>query len=636
MIFDLGPVRGSDGTDGENGADGLNGISVDVEVIANTDNEYILRFTSVDGVFETPNLRGTNAIESGMVPIKLVDAEQQDVGFSPYYIRLNADGAALVQAIMILGVLEYITVKQLSTEPYALPEITGVSANYYEGSTTITWEAASNYVHHYEIEGASGVTIIDGDETSFITDLTEGAQVTFAVVDIAGNTASQQVTVAGVPPAPVIQALTAKKLYTESLVPVTWIVTSAYIDHFEITYGGQTYNIAADQNSYTANIPNGSLILFRAIDTFGQIATANTEAVYLPQLPVITKFSAKNPNTGTAVLQWAYTGAYVDHIEIDWFDQHVSLSAGSTSYSAAIAVGVNVTLTLVDMYGQRVLSTIPVLAITPMMDPSNQNIALKFGMTTNTAAEVTAVWRAVEEYLDINDLENFNKGDYIRLASLHVANATRKGTYSGAGDVTFTGAAVVDDAFYIGTRLQITLVEKDPYVGKNGNTKHHLAFQFLNLPLGNLRSQMNNNNVTAGGYAACALRQWIINEWRSALIIAGIPEDMLFAPKRLLYNSTSPAAILEDDVYLPTEWEMQGSRTYALPAENDGTQVHLAYYKDNDSRKKYYSSGSSQVYYYWCSSVYSSNNFCCVNSDGNASHNVAYNTNSVAPCFCAA
>jgi hypothetical protein len=631
MIFDLGKVRGENGLDGRDGKDGDDGVSVEVEIVSNTPSEYILKIVSRDGEFLTPNLRGSNAIESGMVPIKLADADAQEVGFSPYYIRLNEDGAALVQAIMLAGTLEYVVIKQLSTEPYTLPEITALTAHYYDGVTTVEWDVPSKYVHHYELEGASGVTIIAGNETSFITDLMEGAEITFAVVDIAGNTVSQPVVVSGVPPAPVIQSLVAKKLYTESLVPVTWIVTSDWIDHFEITYGGHTYNVPADQNSYTADIPNGSLITFKAVDTFDQYAIANTEVVHLPQLPAIDKFTAKNPNTGTATLQWAYTGAYVDHIEIDWLTQHVSLSAGSTSYSAAIAVGTNITLTLVDLYGQRVSSTVAVLAITPMTDPENQNIALKFGITVSSAADITTVCRAMKEYMDINDTAYFRKGDYLRLKSFTLSSATKNGT---GGNVSYVGFDVPSDsALSTGTRLQLTLVEKDPYLGKNGNTKRHLEFQFQNLPSDSYHV-MNATNSTTGGYFACALRQWIIDSWRTALINAGIPEDMLFKPKRLVSSGTTTAIILEDDIYLPTEWEMFGSRNYGNTAENDGTQVHLSYYDGASKRIKY--DRGNNAYHYWLASVYTGSHFCIVNSNGNASANAAYSTRGVAPCFCVA
>jgi hypothetical protein len=656
-VYNLGRVRGKDGftpiisvaeeTDDEYVLDiqnetetiqtpNLLGVSVDVEVAKNTQSEYILRFTGKSGSVETPNLRPQQTISGGIVPIVTEDADEQEVARSPYYIRLDENGAELVSAIMLGGALSFVPIKQLSTEPYSAPSITTLTAHYFEGVTTISWNVPSKYVHHFEIEGSGGVSIINGDETEFATDIQEGATITFAVVDIAGNTITQNVTVVGVPPAPVINSFSARKLAAESLTTIAWDVASEYIDHFEITYGNSTHNVAANQTQYQASIANSTLITFKAIDTFGQEATATANVIHLPVLPVINNFTAKNPNTGTATLRWSLSSAtYADHIEIDWLDQHVSVSAATTSYSAAIAVGTVVTLKVVDTYGQYVTSTATVQALQPIVNASAQDLSVKFGIPITTTANINEICYALHDYLQIGDLINFHAGDFLDLLFLTVASATKTDT-TGA-NVSFTGATITSNATFssYGKQLRLVLVETDPYISKNGNTAHHLAFQFDNLPLGEVWNRMNNTNTTTGGYRDCAARKWVKSEWRTALINAGIPEELLFAPKRKVSTRTSSAEILQDDVFLPTEWEMFGSKTYAIDAENDGTQVHFSYYNSNERRVKAYNTNGSTNWYFGAS-VRNSASFCGVTSSGIASGSYANSLYGFAPCFCIA
>jgi hypothetical protein len=246
-----------------------------------------------------------------------------------------------------------------------------------------------------------------------------------------------------------------------------------------------------------------------------------------------------------------------------------------------------------------------------------------------SAAEVTQVFTKIHNTIAAGNVANFVLGDYVRLSSLNVAGATHN-------SVTFTGANVTsDEAFYSGTRLELVLVAKDPYIGKNGNTQHHMVFQFKNLPLSSVHNSMNSTDTTTGGYRDCAMRQWIINQWKTALVSAGVPESVLFAPNRMVSTGTSTTAVLQDKVYLPTEWEMFGSRSYAATAENDSSQSHLPYYDGSTKRLKYYNN-SGDSYYYWEASVYSSTDFCNVSGYATASHTIASNKNGVAPCFCVA
>jgi hypothetical protein len=147
----------------------------------------------------------------------------------------------------------------------------------------------------------------------------------------------------------------------------------------------------------------------------------------------------------------------------------------------------------------------------------------------------------------------------------------------------------------------------------------------------------NPGNTFAGilPYRDCPVRKWLKNEWRMALINAGIPEDALFAPKRKLAVSYTEAGIIEDDVFLPTEQEMTGSATYAYAAEANSNPSRFSYYKD---KTKYWKlETSTLITQYWLATITSRIYFVLHSPADDAFRTrEAYNAASVIPCFCIA
>jgi hypothetical protein len=358
--LDLGKVRARDGEPG------LNGVSPRVTVVEDTEDGYILQITDAADVFITPSLKGADGkngndyLGDGIAPVEEAQAEGHEAGQSPYYLYVGGGGAALIQALMIEGEMAYSVVKQLSQNPYAPPEVEDLEASYEDGVTTVTWDVVSSYLHHFELSGLSGTVVAGPTETRHTFTAPEGVSLLFRAVDIAGKAVEREIPVSGVPAPPAVSSLSAKRMHNESVVTVAWVVASAYVDALELTIGGTAHTLPAEQTSYSADIPNGTLVSLRAVDVFAQAGSRSAAVVYYPEPPVINSFTAVNPGGGMANLTWSVTSSYIERIELAWSDQAVSFSAGTTSYSASIPSGVSVTLRAVDSYGQQAEQTVTV------------------------------------------------------------------------------------------------------------------------------------------------------------------------------------------------------------------------------------------------------------------------------------
>jgi hypothetical protein len=154
---------------------------------------------------------------------------------------------------------------------------------------------------------------------------------------------------------------------------------------------------------------------------------------------------------------------------------------------------------------------------------------------------------------------------------------------------------------------------------------------------------MNPSDTNAGGYAASEMRKYLTpvagdgnsGKFLAGLISAGVPESVLWAPKRYVANGGSGATgadELADKLWLPTEREAFGGRTYSHASyETDANQARLEYYVDNGSRVKNFGG----VWWWLASPAYfSSTNFCGTYGDGTIKSINAYSERGCAPAFC--
>ena len=147
---------------------------------------------------------------------------------------------------------------------------------------------------------------------------------------------------------------------------------------------------------------------------------------------------------------------------------------------------------------------------------------------------------------------------------------------------------------------------------------------------------MNSSSTNSGGWASSYMRQTICSQFKNAM-----PSDLQAVLRlRTIYtdntgggtNNSSNVTTTSDYVYLPSEFEVQGSRKYANSYEQNHQQ-QLAYYKNGASKIRYKSNNTSNVAVWWARSpwCHGSDFFCYVSTDGSPSIGNAYYAYGFAP-----
>lgn len=135
---------------------------------------------------------------------------------------------------------------------------------------------------------------------------------------------------------------------------------------------------------------------------------------------------------------------------------------------------------------------------------------------------------------------------------------------------------------------------------------------------------MNSSATNSGGWQSSYMRSTICSTFKNAM-----PSDLQVALRsRTIYtdntgggsDSSSYVTATTDTVYIPSEFEVQGSRSYANSYEQN-YQQQLAYYKNGASKIRYKSDDTSTAAWWWCRSPSCNytDGFCCVETDGSAS-----------------
>lgn len=272
---------------------------------------------------------------------------------------------------------------------------------------------------------------------------------------------------------------------------------------------------------------------------------------------------------------------------------------------------------------------------------------LVLGHAPANAQEMRQVWTMVHNTIANGQYANLVNGDYWwpNLSAGYPFNVAAGD--SGYGAISLTANA---DLGANGKHIGFRIVSKNGIKGKNGNNYDHVFVHMMNTP-GFDQSDasatgywMEQTQINTNGYKGCRGRQYLINNFLAGLQALGVPfdEDWMKAPARKVSkggSSSNPGFdLIEDKLFLPTEYEMFGSHTYSnSQAEAASDQGRFEYYASNASRAKY--NKNNNTTWYWCASPHSGSTsaFCFVSLDGSAYANGAYYYGvGVVPAFCVA
>ena len=149
---------------------------------------------------------------------------------------------------------------------------------------------------------------------------------------------------------------------------------------------------------------------------------------------------------------------------------------------------------------------------------------------------------------------------------------------------------------------------------------------------------MNTSNTNSGGWNNSYMRKTICPAFLAALPKAW--QNIIAACTKYSdntgggSNTASYVTATSDKIWLLSEMEVQGTRSYANSAEAN-YQKQYDYYRNGNSKVKYQHTATTSACYWWLRSVYAGDtrNFCLVNTDGSAAGNGAYSSYGFAPGF---
>lgn len=149
---------------------------------------------------------------------------------------------------------------------------------------------------------------------------------------------------------------------------------------------------------------------------------------------------------------------------------------------------------------------------------------------------------------------------------------------------------------------------------------------------------MNTSNTNSGGWNNSYMRKTICPAFLAALPKAW--QNIIAACTKYSdntgggSNTASYVTATSDKIWLLSEMEVQGTRSYANSAEAN-YQKQYDYYRNGNSKVKYQHTATTSACGWWLRSVYASitNAFCIVNAGGSAHNNYAYYSRGFAPGF---
>lgn len=149
---------------------------------------------------------------------------------------------------------------------------------------------------------------------------------------------------------------------------------------------------------------------------------------------------------------------------------------------------------------------------------------------------------------------------------------------------------------------------------------------------------MNTSNTNSGGWNNSYMRKTICPAFLAALPKAW--QNIIAACTKYSdntgggSNTASYVTATSDKIWLLSEMEVQGTRSYANSAEAN-YQKQYDYYRNGNSKVKYQHTATTSACSWWLRSVRASsaNSFCLVGTGGSANSNYAYLSDGFAPGF---
>ena len=306
-------------------------------------------------------------------------------------------------------------------------------------------------------------------------------------------------------------------------------------------------------------------------------------------------------------------------------DGAISATSSNTSVAKAEVSGNNVVIT--GLAAGDATITVKVAAGTNHTAPANKTIAVSVSVPSASLADNTP--ETIQAAAQSGQAANYwSVGDKMGIAlSGTVGALSLSGTYY---------------AFILGFNHNSSVEGGNSIHFQFGKTSAGVDIAFVDSNYGSSgRSagfRMNTSNTNSGGWNGSYMRKTICPAFLAAMPTAW--QNVIAACTKYSdntgggSNTASYVTTTSDKIWLLSEFEVQGTRSYANSAEQN-YQKQYDYYKNGNSKVKYKHNATTTACYWWLRSVNATDTsyFCTVYTDGSAHHSSAYYSRGFAPGF---
>lgn len=306
-------------------------------------------------------------------------------------------------------------------------------------------------------------------------------------------------------------------------------------------------------------------------------------------------------------------------------DGAISATSSNTSVAKAEVSGNNVVIT--GLAAGDATITVKVAAGTNHTAPANKTIAVSVSVPSSSLADNTPA--TIQAAAQSGQAANYwSVGDKMGIAlSGTVGALSLSGTYY---------------AFILGFNHNSSVEGGNSIHFQFGKTSAGVDIAFCDSNYGNTGSsagfRMNTSNSNSGGWNGSYMRKTICPAFLAAMPTAW--QNVIAACTKYSdntgggSNTASYVTTTSDKIWLLSEFEVQGTRSYANSAEQN-YQKQYDYYKNGNSKIKYKHNATTTACRWWLRSVYAtySYGFCFVGTGGSATYGYAYYSFGFAPGF---
>lgn len=324
-------------------------------------------------------------------------------------------------------------------------------------------------------------------------------------------------------------------------------------------------------------------------------------------------------------------------------DGTISATSNDTSVATVSINGNVITVNHVNKKSGTATITVAVAAGTNYNAPANKTFTVNAQFLPVSGNELnTYTWAQIKQVSDAGLASTYwNVGDAKQIK----VNGTVKSTAINMDVWAFILGFNHNSAKEGTNRIHFQIGK----VSKTGNQICFVDAQYANWNgTFTMNGSTSGNSTNAGGWNGCTMRTTVLNQNPTSpaanSFMAALPSDLRAVMKSVTKysdntggssNAASAITATTDYLFLLSEFEVQGARTYASQYEQN-SQLQYDYYKAGNTKVFNKHNATTTTAYWWLRSVIAGTTatFCVVSTGGSPNNFYSGNSFGVAPAFC--